>query len=381
MLYCVLVSSCIYRFPDLGVSEEVAAGTDSETSVTIPRKRSNPSHSVQVSKKRKKSPNRYSRSRHKNQVNGVEPVLTTTVSEDSTEEGSRANHRPGPESCVRPQQTNINGMLNPRSKVKEPGQKNKMKYKPGPKSQVKGRNDDLDSDNSDVEFVLYKPPHSVLDVIDLTDAVESPEEVEDVSDVEESLQPHIVLTKIPGACSIYTCPLCSGTFTSARSADRHACAGSTKSPTQVAVRGKTTGEVASQNRVQGEVAYVIEAQRNATSEGAAARQKASEKKTHECEKRHNAENTTSCNSSSILQRILSETDAESGNKNDGSENDTSSGGSGSHVCDICGLRCTRLVSLIAHKDRHLYPMSECEDDSIDSVSFNARKKKKRSPKT
>jgi hypothetical protein len=373
-----------YRFPDLGVSEKVAAGTKPETK-TVPRKRNNSSDSVQVSKKRKKSRTHYSKSHHKNEVNGVKTVFTT-ISSDSSEERSRANHKPGPKSRVRPQQASVNAKV----KVKEPKQKNEMKYKSAPKSQVAGKNDDLDSDNSDVEFILYKPPDSFLDVIDLTDAVESPVESEHGSGTEEAIEPHIELTKIPGIGKIYTCPVCEGTFTSSSCANKHVCMVNIRipmSPTEVDLREKTIGEETSKNKVPGEMASENKAGGNGTSEGVAAGQKASETKTHECGERHNAESTssehifsTSSNVSSVLQRILSETKGfESGNEN-GSENDTSSAGFGSHVCDICGFRCTRLVSLASHKDRHLYPMNECEEDSIDCALFNVRKKKKRAPK-
>jgi hypothetical protein len=164
-----------------------------------------------VSKKRKKSPNHF-RSHHKSQVNG----LRTVRSEDSNKERSTANRKPGPKSRVRAQQASISDMLNLRSKTKEPEQENKVEHKSGPKSRVAGKNDNVDSDNSDVEFVLYKPPNAFLDVIDLTDTVDSSVEGYNGGDPKEALIPHIVLTEIPGMCNIYTCSLCEGTFTSTR---------------------------------------------------------------------------------------------------------------------------------------------------------------------
>jgi hypothetical protein len=421
-----------YRVSDLGISEKMAAGTITETSRTVSRKRNNSSDSVMVSKKRKKSPNHYLRS-HENQVNSMRTVLTTTSSEDSSKERSRANHKPGPKSRVRPQEVSINDTLNQRSKVNELEQDNKVKHKCGPESWVAGKNDDLDGDNSDVEFVLHKPPNVLLDVIDLTDAVDSPVEGEDGSDPKETLTPHILLTKIPGICNIYTCSLCEGTFTSASYANRHLCMVNRLipiSPTEVELGEKMLGEEPSKNKVPGEMTSDDKTKGKRTSEGAAAEhkaegkrtsegiaagkkaegkrtsvgiaagkkaegkhtsesiakgQKATEKKVHESDERHNAGSissedifSASSNLSSESQRILSETKgAETGNNC--SENDTSSAGVGSHFCDICGIRCTRLVSLASHKDRHLYPMNECEN-SCDSMLFNVRKKKKRPSK-
>jgi hypothetical protein len=382
-----------YRFPDLGVSEKMAPDTKTETSRTESRKRNNSSGSVQVSKKRKKSPNNL-RSHHKDQVNGVKTVLTIVRSEDSSKERSTAYHKPGPKSRVRAQQASISNILNFRSKAKEPEQENKVKHKSGPKSQVAGNIDNLDSDNSDVEFVLYKPPNLFLDVIDLTDVVDSTVEGENGSDPKEALVPHVVLTKIPGMCNIYTCSSCEGTFTSTRCANRHMCKVNkliSISPTQVELgektpEEKTLGDAASENKVPGEVAS--ENKTEGTSEGERARQNTIEKNVHECGEGSNdgstlSQHTFSASSklSSELQRITSETKgAETGNKDNGSEIDTSSTSSGLHICDICGFRCTRLASLASHKDRHLYPINEYEEDSFDSVLFNVRKKKKRAPK-
>lgn len=378
-------------FPDLGVSEKMAPDTKTETSRTESRKRNNSSSSVQVSKKRKKSPNNL-RSHHKNQVNGVKIVFTTVRSEDSSKERSTAHYKPGPKSHVRAQEASISDISNLRSKAKEPEQENKVKHKSGPKSRIADNNDNLDSDNSDVEFVLYKPPNLFLDVIDLTDVVDSSVEGENGSDPKEALGPHVVLTKIPGMCNIYTCSLCEGTFTSTRCANRHMCkVNRLISPTEVEPgeknpEEKTLGKEASENKVPGEVAS--ENKIEATSEGEAAGQNTTEKNVHECGEGSNdgstlSENTFSASSKllSELQRISSETkDAETGNKDNGSETDTSSAGSGLHICDICGFRCTRLASLASHKDRHLYPINEYEEDSFDNVLFNVRKKKKRAPK-
>jgi hypothetical protein len=350
----------------------VAPDTKTETSRTKSRKRNKSSGSVQVSKKRKKSPN-HIRSHHKNQVNG----LRTVRSEDSSKERSTANHKPGPESHVRAQQARISDMLSPTSRAKEPEQENKVKHKSGPKSRVAGKNDNLDSDNSDVEFVLYKPPNSFLDVIDLTNAVDR-SVGENGSDPKEALVPHVVLTTIPGICNIYTCSLCEVTFTSAGCANRHMCKFNrliSVSPTDMELgektpEEKTLGEEASENTTEGK----------GTSESEAAGQNTTEKNILECGEGSNNGSTSSehtFSASSELQRITSETEgAETGNKDNGSEIDTGSAGSGSHMCDICGVRFTRLVSLASHKDRHLYPMNEYEEDSCDDVLFNVKKKKK-----
>jgi hypothetical protein len=159
------------------------------------------------------------------------------------------------------------------------------------------------------------------------------------------------------------------------------------SPTEVELGEKppeeyTLREEASENNVAGEVAS--EKKTKGTSEGEAAGQNPTEKNVHEYGEGSNDGSTLSehtFSASSELQRITSETKgAEAENKDNGSEIDTSSAGSGLHICDICGFRFTRLASLASHKDRHLYPMNEYEEDSFDNVLFNVRKKKKRAPK-
>ncbi|PNF25179.1 hypothetical protein B7P43_G01994 [Cryptotermes secundus] len=379
-------------FPDLGVSEKMAPDTKTETSRTESRKRNNSSGSVQKSKKRKKTQNHF-RSPHNNQVNG----FRTVMSEDSNKERSAEYRKPGPKCHVRAQQASISDMLNLRSEAKEPEQENKVKHKSGPKSQVAGNNDNLDSDNSDVEFVLYKPPNSFLDVIDLTDAVDKSVEGENGNDPKEALVPHVVMTKIPGMCNIYTCSFCEGSFTSARSANRHMCKVNrlfSVSPTEVELGGKnpeekTLGEEASKNKVPEEMTSEDKTEGKGTSEGQAEGQNTTEKNVLEYAKGSSDgstlnEHTFSASSKllSELQRVTSETkSAETGHKDNGSEVDTSSASSGSHICDICGVRCTRLVALASHKDRHLYSMNEYEEDSCDNVLFNVRKKKKRTLKT
>jgi hypothetical protein len=161
------------------------------------------------------------------------------------------------------------------------------------------------------------------------------------------------------------------------------------SPTDVELREKppeekTLGEEASKNKEPEEMASETTTEGKGTSEGEAAEKNTTEKNVFECGEGSNDGsnlNEHTFSASSELQRITSETKgAETGNECYGSEIDTSVAGLGSHVCDICGFRCTRLVSLASHKDRHLYSMNEYEEDSCDNVLFNVRKKKKRTLK-
>lgn len=85
-------------------------------------------------------------------------------------------------------------------------------------------------------------------------------------------------------------------------------------------------------------------------------------------------------SSLEFQELTSVTkDAETESKD--SSYSTNSGVCGQYQGDICGVRFTRQVTLMSHKVRHLYPISE-DEDSCDSIgSLNVRKKKKSVPKS
>jgi hypothetical protein len=109
-----------------------------------------------------------------------------------------------------------------RSNAKDAAQKTKVNHKPGPKSRVGRKGDNFDNDDSDIEIVLHKPSGS-LDIIDMTDDIDSPVEDVDEGDPSEGLLPHVILTRIPGMCNIYTCCLCEGTFTSKGCANNHVC--------------------------------------------------------------------------------------------------------------------------------------------------------------
>jgi hypothetical protein len=250
------------RFPDGGISKQIVI-TETETPRTESRKRNNTSGNVQVTKKKrntsKSHPQSHSR-HHKSQINSVQSVLASTKPHDLIKQTAKANLKPQPKSHVRPQQVSVNGDLSPnlKSNAEQVERGYKVKCKPGPKSQVGDYDGNLGNDDSDVVIVLHKPPNSLLDVIDMTDDTESPVEEVDESDAAEGLSSHILSTKIPGVCSIYTCCLCESTFTSKRYANSHVCklrelnppSPKEEQPNEETFEEKAPGRKASENKVQ-----------------------------------------------------------------------------------------------------------------------------------
>jgi hypothetical protein len=189
--------------PDWRGSKKIKVSTRTKISRAKSRKRKSTSQKAQGARKKTMT----LRSHHESQV-----ITVKSEPQDHREQMQNENHTPGTSHVA----SNA-----------ERAERIKVKRKPGPKSRVGGKcdnldDDDDDDDDDDVEFVLYKPPNSVLDVIDMTDDIDSPVE-EDVGHPSEGLAPHLTCIRIPGVCYIYICSLCDITFTSKLSAKNHMC--------------------------------------------------------------------------------------------------------------------------------------------------------------
>jgi hypothetical protein len=305
-----------------------------------------------------------SRSGHTDKVNSVESVLPNVRSEEYTKNG-RKSDKHEPEYNVRTKTANINdNVLNIRSHAKADTLKKKVMPRPGPKSKVQSRDDDSDSDKSDVEFVLYRPANSVLDVIDMTNVNDSPEEEMDVSDPEEGLLPHALWTRIPGVCSIYTCSHCEGTFTSKRHVNSHVC------------KRKEFNSASPDKQVP-----AVMASENRASEEEATDKMALDNK-DESSRGSTTESTFSSSGSLVeVPRIQNLKLGAATVGKDHSRQDMVSADRGSYKCDICGFTFSRLVTLMSHKNRHLYRTNDNDDDGGDDDYICFRKKKKRVAKT
>ena len=372
LVWCVCVysnSECFCRFPDSGVSEEMGVGAKTETPRTESRKYKNTSSSVHVSKKRKMPSKHRSRSHHTNKSNSVKSVLACVRTEDGSKNGAESN-KLEPNHHVRTKAANINdNMLNLKSHANADTLKKKLKRKPGPKSKVGSRDDDSESAESDVVIVLHKTPGSALDEIDMTNVSDSPEEEVDESDPEEGLLPHAVLTRIPGICNVYTCTLCEGTFISKRCVNNHACKSKefNSSPPEEQVPGrktsedKTSGKETCKNMVPGAMA----------SENRAPVKETSHNSVHDNAVDSSRESTSKSTLSSsfgpfsglIRTRYLRRGATTVGKAHSNQNMVTPNGGS--YTCDICGFTFSRLVTLMSHKNRHLYRMNDDDDDDDD----------------
>ncbi|XP_069682829.1 uncharacterized protein [Periplaneta americana] len=214
------------------------------------------------------------------------------------------------------------------------------KCKPGPKSLVEDANDNLDHEGSDVEFVLHKPPNSVLDTIDMTgDMDSSQDEPEDATEV---LKSHILLTKIPGICVIYTCTVCECTFTSKNCANFHICKknGNTfNSVNRPGIGASTNQNKTSDNKSLNSCNNVIENKLSSVSSEAGRE---------------------------TLRSILTHTKhvkIESNGGDSAKNHNNISDDFFSYTCDVCGTKFTRYVTLMAHKQKHLNPEDTDEDIS------------------
>ena len=372
LVWCVCVysnSECFCRFPDSGVSEKMGVDARTENPRTESRKHKSTSSSVQVSKKKKKPSKHRSRSRRTNKRNSVKSVLASVRTEVCSKIGAKSN-KCEPKHHVRTKAANINdNVLNLRSHARADTLKKELVRKPGPKSKVGRRVDDSESDESDVVFVLHKPPSSVLDVIDMTNVSDSPEEEVDESDPEEGLLPHALLTRIPGICDIYTCSRCEGTFTSKIRVNNHVCKSkefNSASPEEQALRRRM-----SEDKISGK-----ETCKNIVPEAMVSNNRASVKKTSDNTVHENdvgsSRGSTSKSTLSSSFGPLSELQRRSYLRRDAasvgkvhSNQDMVSPKSGSYKCDICGFTFSRLVTLMSHKNRHLYRMNDDDDDDDD----------------
>ena len=360
-------SECFCRFPDSGVSEEMGVDAKTETSRTESRKHKNTSSSVQVSKKRKMPLKHRSRSHHTNKSNSVKSVLVRT--EDGRKNGAESN-KFEPKHHVRTRAANMNdNVLNLRSHANADTLKKKLTRKPGPKSKVGSRDDDSESAESDVVFVLYKPAGSALDEIDMTNVSDSPEEELDESDPGEGLLPHAVLTRIPGICNVYTCTSCEGTFTSKRCVNKHVCKSKEfnssspgeQIPSRKISEDKTSGKETCKNVVPEAMA----------SENGASVKKTSDNSVHDNEvdrTRGSTSESTLTSSFGAFSGLLRTSYLRRGAATigkDRSNQDMAAPNGGSYKCDICGFTFSRLVTLMSHKNRHLYRMNDDDDDDDD----------------
>ena len=371
-----------------------------ETPRTESRKHKNTSGSVQVSKKRKKPSKHRSRSRHTNKSNSVKSVLACVRTEDGSKNGAESNQFE-PRHHVRTKAANINdNTFNLGSHANAVTLTKKLTHKPGPKSKVGSRDDDSESAESDVVFVHYKPPGSAMDEIDMTNVSDSPEEEVDESDPEEGLLPHAVLTRIPGICNVYTCSSCEGTFTSKRCVNNNVCKSKefNSSPPEEQVPRRKTSE----DKTSGK-----ETCKNMVPEAMASEDRASVEKTSDISVHDNVVDSSRGSTSKstlsssfgplsellrtsyLRQRVVTV-----GKDNSNQDMDTPNGGS--YKCDICGFTFSRLVTLMSHKNRHLYRMNDDDDDDEDDEeeeeeeeeeddyyddNYRVRKKKKPVTKT
>ena len=370
--YGVLVysnSECFCRFPDSGVSEKMGVDTRTETPRTESRKHKNTSSSVQMSRKRKMPSKHRSRSRHASKSNCVKSVLGCVRTEDGSKNGAESI-KSEPKHHVRTKAANINdNVINLRSHANANTLKKKVTRKPGPKSKVGSRDDDSESAESDVVFVLYKPPGTALDEIDMTNVSDSPEEEVVESDPEEGLVPHAVLTRIPGICNVYTCSCCEGTFVSKRCINNHVCKSkefNSSSPGEQVTSRKT-----SEDQTSGK-----ETCKNMVPEAMVSDSRTSVKKTpdnsfHDNEvdsSRGSTSKSTLSSSFGPLSGLLRTSSLRQGAATEGkdhSDQDVGPPNSESYKCDICGFKFSRLVTLMAHKNRHLYRMNDDDDDDDD----------------
>ena len=362
-------SECFCRFPDSGVSEKMGVDAQTETPRTESRKHKNTSSSVQMSKKRKMPSKHRSRSHHTNKNNSVKSVLACMRNEDGSKNGAESN-KFEPKLHVRTKAANINhNVLNLRSHANADTLQKKLTRKPGPKSKVGSRDDDSESAESDVVFVLYKPPGSAVDEIDMTNVSDSPEEEVDESDPEKGLMPHAVLTRIPGICNVYTCSSCEGTFISKRCINNHVCKSkefNSTSPEEKVPRRKT-----SEDKTSGK-----ETCKNMVPEAMASENRASVKKTSDNSVHDNAVDSSRGSTSKstlsssfepfsgLLRTSYLRRRAATVGK-DHSNQDMVTPNGGSYKCDICGFTFSRLVTLMSHKNRHLYRMNDDDDDDDD----------------
>ncbi|PSN48339.1 hypothetical protein C0J52_08078 [Blattella germanica] len=171
--------------------------------------------------------------------------------------------------------------------------------KPGPKSKVGNIEDD-----SEVSFLLYKPPNHILDNIDITDDPDTPNASEDEGDPLEGIPSHVLLTKIPGICNIYTCTICECTITSKRHVLDHSCKNEP-----------------SQNESKSE--------------------------------------------------LLLES-----NENEINTSEAVDSASGPYICEICNTVFSRQVTLVAHREKHLYNMTDEDSNSLDNMNASKTVKKK-----
>jgi hypothetical protein len=342
---------------------------NTQTQRTQSRKQKNTSNSVQVSKRRKMPTKHRSRSGHTKRSNSVKSVRASVRTDDGSKNGVKSN-KFEPKHLVRTKAVNINdNMLNLRSHANADILKKKPMRKPGPKSKVGSRDDDSESDESDVVFVRHKPPGLPLDVIDMTTASDSPEEEVGESDPEEGLVPHALFTRIPGICDIYTCSYCENTFTTKRRINNHVCESkefNSESPAEQVPRRKSYEDKPSEN----------ETWKNMIPEGMASENRASVKKTsynsvhdNEVDSSRGSNSKSTLSSSfgpfsrsprtSYLRRGAVTVGEVHGNQ------DVVSPNSGSYKCDICGFTFSRQVTLMSHKNSHLYRMNDDDDEDDD----------------
>ncbi|XP_021920699.1 uncharacterized protein LOC110830280 isoform X2 [Zootermopsis nevadensis] len=204
--------------PNLGVNKKITFNTNTTASGTETRKRNNTSDDVQVSKKKKNTSESHSRSDHEIEVNTAKSDPSNTESQDSNKQRQKVNHEPGIKShaTIHKVSVNDNISVNVRSNAKGAEQKNKN-CKSGPKSEVGGKDHNLENNYSDAKIA------NSLDAIDMTDNIDSSVEKVDEGDRAEGLMPHVLLTRIPGICNIYTCSVCERIFTSKGCANNHVC--------------------------------------------------------------------------------------------------------------------------------------------------------------
>jgi hypothetical protein len=309
-----------------------------------------------------------SQSHHTNKSNSVKSVLACARTEDGSKNGAESN-KFEPKHHVRTKAANINdNVLNLGSHANAVTLKKELTPKPGPKSKVGSRDDDSESAEPDVVFVLYKPPGSAVDEIDMTNVSDSPEEEVDESDPEEGLLSHAVLTRIPGICNVYTCSSCEGTFISKRCVNNHVCKSKefNSSPEEQVPRRKT-----SEDKTSGK-----ETCKNMVPEAMASENGASVTKTSDNSLNDNA--VDSSRGSTSKSTLSSSFGPFSGLlrtsylrpravtvRRDHSNQGMVTPNGGLYKCDICGFTFNRLVTLMSHKNRHLYRMNDDDDDDDD----------------
>jgi hypothetical protein len=219
----------------------------------------------------------------------------------------------------------------------------------------------------------------------MTNVSDSPEEEVDESDPEEGLVPNAVLTRIPGICSVYTCLRCEGTFTSKSCVNSHVCEIEeyiSSSPEEQIPRRETSEDKTSGKETCKDV--VPEAM---ASENGASVKKTSDNSVHDNEVDRSRGSTSESTLSSsfgpfsgLLRTSYLRRGAATIDK-DCSNQDMVTPNGGCYKCDICGFTFSRLVTLLSHKNRHLYRMNDDDDDDDDDEEEEdnyrcIRKKKK-----